>query len=89
MWYICTSVFCWQRTTRYKWTDQKSLGVPIQVRGVKMAATKTIHRHRVKLMSAQVVKIERKRSAISTMKTQPPPYSVRLMHTRDSTLEQR
>ena len=55
---------------------QKSFGVPIQVRGVRQAATITIQIQRESSSPAEERRDPRS-WAISTMKTQPPPYRVR------------
>ena len=55
---------------------QKSFGVPIQVRGVRQAATITIQSQRESSSPAEARR-DLRSWAISTMKTQPPPYRVR------------
>ena len=64
---------------------QKSLGLPIQVRGVRQPAVTTIHWHRVRWRPTPAnrdINIWEMR----TMKTQPPPYSVKVMENTDRIL---
>ena len=49
-----------------------TLGVPIQVRGVRPAATSTIHWQRVSCTPTPAIS-ELSSCEISTMNTQPPP----------------
>ena len=66
---------------------QKSLGVPIQVRGVRPPATMTIQTQRERWKPAAA---QRDPSSweMRTMKTQPPPYRVRVMQMTEMTLQQ-
>ena len=64
---------------------QKSLGVPIHVRGVRPAATMTIQVQSVRWTPTPAISEDRSWE-MRTMKTQPPPYSVRVMETMDNTL---
>ena len=68
-------------------SHQKSFGVPIHVSGVRMIATATIHQQSERWTPAHVERMEPNSWEINTMKTQPPPYRVRLMHSRESFLE--
>ena len=65
---------------------QKSLGVPIQVRGVRPAATITIHTQRESWNPAAAIK-DPSNWAIRTMNTQPPPYKVREIATSEAILK--
>ena len=62
---------------------QKSLGVPIQVRGVRAAATMTIQVQRSRWRPAPAIS-EPVSCEMRTMKTQPPPYRVRVMETTET-----
>ena len=65
---------------------QKSLGVPIQVRGVRQAATITIHMQRDRSNPAAAT-MDPSNWAIKTMNTQPPPYKVREIATSEAILK--
>ena len=62
---------------------QKSLGVPIQVRGVRAAATITIQVQRLRWRPAPAIS-EPVSCEMRTMKTQPPPYRVRVIETTET-----
>ena len=60
-------------------TYQKSLGDPNQVRGQMTATTMTIHKH---LDTEDISAKLSKKSAMSMIKTQAPPYKVAMMQPR-------
>ena len=60
------------------------MGVPIHVKGMSNAATKTIQRQRDRLTPAHVANIELKSCEINTMNTVPAPYSVTMMQNTDT-----
>ena len=62
------------------------MGVPIHVRGMSNAATKTIQRQRDIFTPAQNWKIELNSCDINTMKTVPAPYRVTMMQNTDTYL---
>ena len=51
-----------------------------------MTATMTIHRQSESSIEAHVLNREPSSCAINTMKTQPPPYRVKLMQSKDKAL---
>ena len=66
---------------------QKSFGVPSQVRGISRAETITIQTQRERWRSADSAR-DPTSWEMRTMKTQPPPYRVRLIDTIETILPQ-
>ena len=64
---------------------QKSLGLPIHVRGVRQVAVTTIHWQRLSWRPTPDIR-DINIWEMRTMKTQPPPYSVKVMENTDRTL---
>ena len=66
---------------------QKSLGVPSQVRGIRREDTISIQTQRESSREAEAAR-DLTSWEMRTMKTQPPPYRVRLIDTIETILPQ-